>query len=235
MASTSRKSLLLFFLAFTGCLLYAQPKLAIQSVWTLPADTVDWNGNQYYLEYRAIVTNVGNNVLNGPVRLLCRYNGDTVDWKKADFVVSTFEVGDTQMVAYTDTIDVINGARYKGGDNIIVIWPAADNINVQTPDSDSVDIFIKNLVPNAASDPVELKRRVQLYPNPVGQSLHLDYREAVHKLEYVRVVNLTGQVLKRKEEAVSSLDFSDLPAGLYMVELRYRDGVWGTFRVLHEN
>jgi hypothetical protein len=234
MAKIAQKSLLLLLMSLASCLLYAQPKLAIDSAWTLPNDTVDWNGNAYILEYRAIVTNVGNNKLDGPVKLSCHYNGDSTTWDVANFDVLDFEVGDTQLVRYADTIYNINGNRYKGGDNIIVIWPRAEDPGVQAPDTVTHNIHIKNLVPQASPDPRELARRIRVYPNPVGQRLNLDYQRDVHKLEYVRVSNLSGQVITRSNSAVEAIDFGTLPAGLYMLEVRYRDGVWGSYRILHE-
>jgi Secretion system C-terminal sorting domain len=234
MANITQKFLLLLLFACSSVLLHAQARLAIDSARTIPADTVQWNGGTYLLRYEMTVTNVGNNTLNGGVDILCRNNETSLTWKVAEFEAVNFEVGSTQFISYYDTIPALTpGNRYKGGDNIIVIWPKAENPNVQNPDSAFLDVYIK-VLPTSTNDPIELQNRIAVYPNPVGENLYLDYQRDAHKLEYVRVVNLAGQVMQQQEAAVSRLDFSGLPAGLYMLEVRYRDGVWGSFRILHE-
>jgi hypothetical protein len=236
MAIITRKFLLLLLFACTSCLLHAQAKLAIDSASTIPADTVEWNGGTYLLRYQMVVVNVGNNVLNGHVNILCRYNGDTIDWKVAEFDAVNFEVGSSQFIDYYDTITTIapSGNRYKGGDNIIVIWPKSENLSVQAPDTNTQEVYIRDLLASSP-DRTEILARIALWPNPVANTLHLDYTKDAHKLECVRVTSLNGQVIQRRVDAVEELDFSNLPSGLYLVDVRYRDGVWGTFRVMHEN
>ena len=235
MASAIPRITLLLFLAFYG-FVYAQPRLEIDSVSTLPTDTVEYNGNAYIVQYITFIENIGNAKLDGPVTIQMRFNGDSTIYDMAEVTVSNFEVGMRQQIDFTDTIYTITGAqaRYKGGDNILVIWPHADNPNMQIPDTADHDLYVKDLTPNATDEHTALlDRRIDIYPNPAHHTLHFRYHEDRHKLEYVRISTLEGKPLRFTQSAVADMDISTLPAGVYMVDVRYRDGVQGTFRLIH--
>ena len=219
--------LLLLLVMWLPALAFAQPKLKFNWVKTFPPDTL-YYPNTFQLTYQMEVENVGNDQLTSPCRVMMRYDGSASDSTKWTWSLQNFEVGQTDTITFTDPIGTLSTGRYKGGGNIIIIWPQADNPSVQAPDTSSVDIFIFNL--NSALDPSELKQRVEVYPNPVQDHLNIRYLQPQHKVEHVRIVGLDGRIQMEMESAVESLDVSSLPAGMYFVVFDFKDGSVGAQR-----
>ncbi|MEM0996738.1 MAG: T9SS type A sorting domain-containing protein [Bacteroidota bacterium] len=228
-----RKALPFLFLLVTGPLmLSAQARLAIDSLYTnLPNDTLFFNlgTGDSIIEYTLRIENVGNGSHSGPVDIRCYYNGDTTLWRKDEFITNNFEVGQTTIVSFKDTV-VSGDARYKGGNNILVIWPHSDASSVQAPDTSDVDVYINQLV--SVVDPTLFFARVKVGPNPVQGTLYLQYPKDQHKLEYVRIFNSSGQIIRTYDKAVGRIDFDDMPVGLYFLDIQYRDGVGGSYKIL---
>lgn len=212
--------------------LLAQPKLAIDDpVPTVPTDTLYYNsGNgDSVITYNITVENVGNLKLDGPVKIYFRYNGDTTSYVMDQFTVTNFESGMTMSRTVKDTVRGTSGNRYKGGDNVLVIWPHSDNPMAAPPDTSGGEIYIDGLL--SIDDPKEFLARIKAYPNPVRDQMTLQYMKDRHKVEYVRIINPVGQVLRVHTRATETLDFDGITDGIYFVEVRYRDGIKGTFRV----
>ncbi len=66
-----------------------------------------------------------------------------------------------------------------------------------------------------------------LYPNPVEHTLHLDLNQGQHQNYEVKIINAFGQTVASQslngDKAV--VDVSELPAGLYLVEIHANDKV----------
>lgn len=230
-----QKALYFVCLLLTGySLSFGQAKLAIDSTTSVPPDSLFFLAQQdSIIEYTVVVVNNGNAAINGAISVRAYHNADYSTWyEKTEFVVNNFEVGQSQTVTFNDTVQV-NDARYKGGNNILVIWPHSDSPNIQVPDSLGDSIWVDGLV--GVKDPEVFFARVKVGPNPVSDGLNLRYTKDQHKLEYVRIMNTTGQVLRQYDKAISRVEFADLPRGLYLVEIRYRDGVSGTYRILRSD
>jgi hypothetical protein len=228
-----RKAFLFFCLLVAGpMMLSAQARLGIDSVYNdYPSDTMDYNlGNgDTVIEWTVRVINNGNASYNGTVSVRCYYNNDSMVWEKDEFIGNNFEVGQTQWVSWKDTVQS-GDARYKGGNNILVIWPHSDSPNVQAPDSTNGGIYIDNLV--SVRDPQVFFARVKVGPNPVSSTLYLQYLKDQHKLEHVRLYNSSGQIMRSYHKAVSRIEFNDLPVGLYFLDIQYKDGVGGSYKLL---
>lgn len=230
-----QKALYFVCLLLTGySMSFGQAKLAIDSTTSIPPDSLFFIAQgDSIIEYTVVVVNNGNAAVNGAISVRAYHNGDYSAWyEKAEFVVNNFEVGQSQTVTFNDTVRA-NDARYKGGNNILVIWPHSDAPNIQVPDSSGADIWIDGLV--GVKDPTVFFARVEAGPNPVSSGLNLRYLKDQHKLEHVRIINTSGQVLRQYDKAVSRVEFSDLPQGLYLLQIHYRDGVSGTYRILRSN
>ena len=196
---------------------------------SLPADTVIYP-NTWGITYYVTVTNVGNNQLNGPCYLKMRYNsspGDTSAWS---WIATNFEVGQSESFSFTDSIGALNSNRYKGGGNILVIWPQADNPSVQAPDTTLFPIYILDIT-NDTEQPTVLGDRVQVYPNPVSGELSIRYLQAAQKIECVRMIGIDGKVCYQADAMVTSIDVSALSSGMYFLEFRFRDGTYGATRI----
>lgn len=70
---------------------------------------------------------------------------------------------------------------------------------------------------------VESKWRMQFYPNPVNQQLHVTIMGSIDSNASIRVYDIAGHVLKNiiVKDAFQNLDLTDLPAGGYI--LTYTD------------
>ncbi len=196
---------------------------------SLPADTVIYP-NTWGITYYVDVTNVGNDRLNGPCYLKMRYNTSLADTSAWTWIANNFEVGQVETFSFTDSIHSLNAGRYKGGGNILVIWPQADNPSVQAPDTTFFPIYIRDISIDT-DQPTVLVDRVQVYPNPVSGELSIRYLQQAQKIECVRIVNIDGKVCYQANESVASIDVSTLSSGMYFLEFRFKDGTYGAMRV----
>jgi len=67
----------------------------------------------------------------------------------------------------------------------------------------------------------EATEQISYYPNPVKNSLHV----AINEPYSYQLSNLEGKVLKNAQSESSELDFSDVPAGVYLLKLTTENGV----------
>lgn len=196
------------------------------------ADTLDWNGNTFIVVYRCEMTSDTAAPFNGTINIRRRNNHVDTSQRVAQVSLSNFLAGDTAIFDWYDTLFTVDGVEYQFGDNVSQLWIIPDSGAAYVPDTVTYFFYLNNLL--GAQAPTSLQRRLVVYPNPVGQQLHLDFREDAHKLQAIRVVSLQGQVLQTETAPVKSIDFSGLPAGCYLLELQYADGVRGSYRVMHE-
>lgn len=222
----------LLVLALLPLFVLAQPKLRFNWVKTLPPDTV-YYPNTFQITYRMEVENVGNDQLTSSCDVMLRYDSNPADSVKFTWVLQNFEVNQKDTIEFNDPIGALGGNRYKGGGNIIVIWPKSDNPGVQAPDTTGVPIYIFDI--NAVLDPAELRQRVEVFPNPVQDHLNIRYLQPGRNVGYVRIVGLDGRIYWEKAGAMESLDLSALPAGMYMVVFDFKDGSVGAQRFTKPN
>ena len=224
----------LLILGFGPLLTFAQfaPKLAIDTpVVTNPLDTLNYDSGMgdSVITYSVRIRNVGPAIASGLVDVIFRYK-DSVDQVKLTVPV------DLENQEFLDTLirDTVRGTnlRYGGGVNIIVIWPRAHpDVGALAPDTSAGSIYILNL-PLSRPRPGQVFDRVELYPQPADDIVHVLYKKADKRLEYVRILDLEGREVYRNTLPVRELPFGERPSGLYMVEFLYQDGARGLFKVL---
>jgi hypothetical protein len=228
MSKNVNRRLSLLLMLMLPMLGLAQPKLSINSARSIPPDTV-WYPNTVAITYKLIVENIGDNQLTSPCQVKFRYNTQTADTVMWSWLAFNFEVGQTDTITFTDTIGALGGNRYKGGGNIIIIWPQSDNPNVQAPDTTQFPIWIEDF--NGVIDPEEVAQRVEVYPNPVNDHLNIRYLQMKQKVECVRIIGLDGKKLWESYSPVDKFDTQQLPAGMYLVLFKYKDGRVGAVRI----
>ncbi|MEY3443170.1 MAG: Secretion system C-terminal sorting domain [Bacteroidota bacterium] len=228
MSKNVNRRLSLLLMLMLPMLGLAQPKLSINSARSIPPDTV-WYPNTVAITYKLIVENIGDNQLTSPCQVKFRYNTQTADTVMWSWLAFNFEVGQTDTITFTDTIGALGGNRYKGGGNIIIIWPQSDNPNVQAPDTTQFPIWIEDF--NGVIDPEEVAQRVEVYPNPVNDHLNIRYLQMKQKVECVRIIGLDGKKLWESYSPVDEIDTQQLPAGMYLVLFKYKDGRVGAVRI----
>lgn len=71
---------------------------------------------------------------------------------------------------------------------------------------------------------------LQVYPNPTRSDVTID---SPSEIEYVKVSNLAGQVvLEQVGNNITSIDMEDLTAGVYLIQMKNRNGLSTTRKVL---
>jgi len=226
------KKLFLFLLfAMTLQLGFSQKHTQLDVQFHPPNDTVPWIGGPYIVLFGCVMTSDTTEPFNGVINVRRRTPADT-SLRVAHIPLTNFAMGDSTYFAWYDTIFALDSMPYRRGDNWAQLWIIPDSGAVYAVDTVTIQFYILDIL-NAASDPA-VAQRLTLYPNPVTQLLHFDFREGVQKLESIQVSDLSGKVLQRSTTPVESLDFSTLPSGTYIVDVRYRDGLRGSYRVVRE-
>lgn len=183
---------------------------------TVCPDTV-YHGQ--FATVQATVQNVGPDTLIGDSLYL--------DWMSFDTVtvsMETIAAVYVQQLLPNDTFGFVftyqyDSMRYKYGGNIVVVWPRSGNSAGTAIDSVHLNIcfdpYLTLVTP--AGDPVP---QVVLAPNPAGDMLTL-HGHVAGLLEHVRIFDFQGRlVLWRRDRG--PYDLRDLPAGLYVVEVKLR-------------
>lgn len=229
-----KKPLLFLLFAVTLQLGFSQRHIQLEVNFIPATDTINWNGTPTVVVYDCRMTSDTTDPFNGVINVRRRFSVDT-SLRVIQVPLNNFTIGDTANFQWRDTITSIGPPspfNYLFGDNLLRFWIVPDSGTSHVPDTSFVMFFIRDLNANV-NDPA-LANRLRLYPNPVTQLLHFDFQEGVQKLESIQVSDLSGKVLQRSTIPVKSLDFSTLPSGMYIVEMRYRDGLRGSYRVVRE-
>jgi hypothetical protein len=96
-------------------------------------------------------------------------------------------------------------------------------------DSGSTTVYIDGII---AVDPVTpIEDRVIPYPNPVRGELFLQWGDHKNLLESVSIVDVTGRMWRVHPTAVSSINVSDIPSGIYFLTIQYSDGVKAVYKL----
>ena len=81
-----------------------------------------------------------------------------------------------------------------------------------------------------------VENNILFYPNPVSSKLYIQHLNGV-KLKNIRVISLSGQVLKIVEDIQSDilqLELRELPAGIYLISLTDIDGNTSSRKILKQ-
>jgi hypothetical protein len=222
--------LCLVIMVFIPAIAFAQPKLRIVQLDRIPPNDTLYFPNTSHLTYTFIVENVGNNALGGPCHIMFRYDGSSLDTSLVQWNVNNFEVGERDTVTLpADSLGPLNQGRYKGGGNILIIWPQAEQPGTQAPDTTRDTIYIVDVT--RIVDPEILGTRVEVFPNPVQDELTIRYLQKRHKIESVRIAGLDGRLVWESRDAVESVDMRTLPKGMYIVVFEFKDGMRGAIRI----
>ena len=88
-----------------------------------------------------------------------------------------------------------------------------------------------------STDLTKMDESLRIYPNPGGGQLRIEFLLAIPQEVEIRLTDLTGRVLKtrqlRGESNINTVDLSvtDLPAGMYLLQIAGRQGSWVSRRL----
>jgi hypothetical protein len=217
--------LLLVCLAFPN--LYSQAALGIfaQDVVAVPS-TVNMGDT---VKYDFAVENKGSSPYTGQIQIWVLYDSGNGQANIFDLQVTNLQPNATFPFLVADHV---TNAKYDIGDNIILVWPRSDNPNVPTVDTSSVEVTVADTGANGMDD--KLMKRIKIFPNTAKEQINLRLEGLVRDFEYVRLTNLQGQELFFSRIPVQAVDLSSYPKGVFFLEVRFKDGLKGTVRILHE-
>lgn len=110
---------------------------------------------------------------------------------------------------------IVGPQKYHYDINVIVIWPYA--ISTGAGDSLIFPVFIT--IPDGINE-LNLLNYIKIYPNPTSERINIDTQNSV---EEVRIYTVSGQ-LKIVEKNKLTIDISELPAGIYLVNVKLKNG-----------
>jgi hypothetical protein len=148
----------------------------------------------------------------------------------ATFAAVSITGGHTQTFVLHRTYGTNNttpSGPYKTGINVIVIWPSCTtNPSAITRGDTLIDtVYIAGSTSGIRQ--LSVYNLFSMYPNPSNGLVNLDnHLQEGKEVEWVTLWNEAGQVCARFQKQYT-LDLSDLPKGLYLAEVVFRDGSVG--------
>lgn len=189
------------------------------------------------LEYRARVIFSGPSSITDDIGF--GISTDTLMTVNADSIylstpqIDTLNNNDTLTIIIRDQVDSIH-ARYSGGTGggaiAVVVWPV---LRLGSSMTDGTVGIIFNFADRPASTGPEfpLALRTQCFPNPIQGRLFFQEKQSFSKFEYVRIQDLLGRRFFESKELPTSIQTAHWPSGLYLIEIRYRDGIKEFFKI----
>lgn len=232
MRIVSRLAILLAFclVAFSGSAQTPVLSIAQNGVWVDNDSVYVQIGMDSIVNFEVKVVNEGPGTYSGPLKIGSYYQEKFYyDLLFADSSVSNMAVGDTVVIAHRDTVTQTS-FKYKGGGNVVIVWPYAAAGEFATGDSGNVNVWVDGTI--NVDDPVGIKDRVSIYPNPTQTRLNFRYEGYVNQLEYVRIFDIQGREHYYNSNPVTEINVSELPKGIYFVRISYKDGLRGTYRLI---
>lgn len=172
------------------------------------------------ITYSFSVTNIGNTQFSGDMLIMRRV--DSVQVYPIDTLVGvTLGVNATIPVIVNDSIF---SPRYGGGINILVIWPTATmpGVAVSTLDTVNSEIYVD---PFTQIDGGISYKPATIYPNPAQHTLNLLLPDPVRTPERFSIINVQGQIVREMEATSLQMDVSELPSGMYFLQIEYQEGI----------
>lgn len=209
----SIRTYLIIFLFFFSNNLFSQAHLTITDLTNFPIsglDTVYFNSP--YNNIQVTITNTGNIGFQGEADVLIRGPLGVTDTLYADSLSGTILAPGDSVVRFPNAY-LFSFVNYVDGDNIVVVWPQARIGNV-TYDNIFFHIYYVSF---QAIHELETKPLI-ISPNPGTDYIRLGVSE-IKQFEYVRILNVHGQLVYESSESVPTINVKDWTSGLYYIEV----------------
>ena len=209
--------------------LYAQaPRLTITSITGIPTQQGDTITDTTRYTFSAVVQNTGGGAFQGAIDILAIANPQLVDTLAGDSANFILTPGSAATLSNPNL--QFRPTYYDGGDNIIVVWPAARGMVVPA-DSITLQLYYLRLTQSAPETRLE---PIRIRPNPATDHILLETGE-IKSLEWVRIYDTRGAMVRSIPRPESSLiQLGDLPAGLYLLEITQSNGARLSTRLIKE-
>ena len=201
---------------------HAQFRLFVDSIDGIVNPVVE--GDPYTLSFHVQRSDSDATTFFGDVFILIRSESVGLTDTMGIFTQITLpQYGDTTLI---DTF-TFESSSFDGGDNIVVVWPASTTSI--TPDTLHTHVNFSSI----SVEEYDPRQLFTLFPNPASRFLNLRYTDP-EKVEQVRVSDILGKDLLAFGQAVSTVDIRPLASGIYFIEVRHKNGLRATQRIIIE-
>ncbi|MFT7604917.1 MAG: choice-of-anchor B domain-containing protein [Saprospiraceae bacterium] len=142
--------------------------------------------------------------------------------------VQVFDISDPNnphTVAYYDTYP--NNTEYNGYKGCWGVYPYLPSGNILASDFNS-GLFVLRLDGDVSTDDLGEVKSFRIFPNPVYEELTVEMETVSAQEVNFQITSMTGQLLKTVYKEINgldkvSIDLSDLPAGIYILNANLED------------
>jgi hypothetical protein len=124
---------------------------------------------------------------------------------------------------------IVSPDKYAIGDNIVVIWPVAQDPNVVTTDSGETNIYVDTLL--GIGSPA-IKARIKVFYKSNDHSLFINYGDLVTQIKDVTCYSILGDQIKKYNHAVSEIFFAENSPQVFLLVIRTKQGETVSFKIL---
>ncbi len=184
------------------------------------------------IHYQMNILNCGNDSFIGSIDVYIIRNA------AAPTILGTISnailgIGDSVEFQITDIV-VKTNTDYKGGDNVIVIWPAVPSPPPFTSDTATLDIYVEGNI-SSSSQPQKIPDKgFVIGPNPAGNKLLIGYQNRTASVDLVRITDPAGRILFETFRETDQVDLSGFTPGIYFLEVRYAGQASEVCRIIRE-
>jgi hypothetical protein len=205
----------------------AQVVLGIDSLLNWPDTAIA--GQVYYPT--AIVSNTGPTPYQGTIQVAFQTQNPGGFVGLLYFNSNPIFLGSNDTLLLTPPNGITFDSLYfRPGNNVVVVWPIASAL----ADIDTFNTSVFVLTTNSLTE-LE-KESILLAPVPAREYLHLQSRQN-NPIERVRIFDVSGREisLSSTSSSTDTRDFflGNLPAGTYLIEVRFYNGTIARNRFLH--
>jgi pectate lyase len=120
----------------------------------------------------------------------------------------------------------LDGVSYTAVDGVVTITNIPAGSHLITKGDTTNLYYIKTVYTDglATSNPTLKEKQIKTYPNPVTDVFNVITPENL-KVEEIRVYNVAGQLINTIKGNQKSLDLSTLKTGMYLVQIKTKDGI----------
>lgn len=218
-----RTALFLSLLIATLKFPQAQPSLGIFSNSIIVSqDTVSFNDT---VSFTFDVINTGDQVFFGKV--IINYSVNNIFQGMLDSTNGNVQIDSLQSLQVTVTNHEITPPMYTVGDNIVVIWPVAED--VPTTDSGLTHIIVDT--PLATGPPI-LRQQIKAFYKSGVQSLFIDYGNMISQIQDVTCYSILGEQTMKYNYPVNEISFAENSSEITLLVIRIREGETISFKIL---
>jgi hypothetical protein len=220
---------LLNLFIFSSLSSFAQPKLKLLSIQNLPAHL---KIDSTYTNFVYHVKNIGNQTLND--KPVIYFKTDTMSNFAIMYYGGTLpnvNIAPGATAILPSPYFKVEKTAFKVGKNIVVIWPSA----LAVPPAFDTTVMEMTAVPASVGvEEIKDNSEISVYPVPARDLLNIRFLKKENVLEHVRILDILGKEVYSSPEAVSSINTSRFPTGVYFLYFQFKNRPSAVYRFSKE-